>query len=57
VHIGTVTTGPYGTEFPLQVQRQEEDSNDAGWQLTPKGGKTNRTVEGKLKEKTKEYVQ
>ncbi len=57
MHIGTVTTGPYGTEFLLQVQKQQEDSNDTGWQLTPKGGKTNRIVEGRQKEKTKEYVQ
>jgi hypothetical protein len=57
VHIGTVTTGPYGTEFLLQVQKQQEDLNDTGWQLTPKGGKTNRTVERKQNEKTKEYVQ
>jgi hypothetical protein len=40
----------------LQVQKQQEDLNDTGCQLTPKGGKTNRTVEGKQKEKTKEYV-
>jgi hypothetical protein len=49
VHIGTVTTGPYGTEFLLQVQKQQEHLNDTGWQLTPKGGKPNRTVEGKQK--------